>query len=323
MSSPYISFVVVGRNDNYGGSFLDRINVFVKNLLTLSERYELPSELVIVEWNPPSDTPGLKDAVAWPDLVRKFCAVRIVEVPYAVHRKFANAEKMPIFEYIGKNVGVRRARGTFVLVTNPDTLFSGGLIKRLAERNLAMASYYRTARYDVSPPIPVGGSVDEQLAYCRRHIIMELGYFGCWRRTLAERLNPYTRLLNLAAHVKLRVRNRSLVAPYDNASGDFFLMHGSQWAALKGFPEFRSQTYIDSYLTYMAHSNDYRLRIFKGRDVFLFHQDHSRGERRDRPLTDLDRFYQDSCQMMRQRKPMILNDDRWGLRDLTLPEHRV
>jgi hypothetical protein len=319
--SPYISFVVVGRNDNYGGAFLDRINVFVKNLLTLSERYALPSELVIVEWNPPRNNPGLKDAVAWPDFAREFCAVRIVEVPYAVHRGFAHAEKMPIFEYIGKNAGVRRASGTFVLVTNPDTLFSSGLIRRMAERDLAAASYYRTARYDVYPPVPVDGSVDEQLTYCRRHITMELGYFGCWPWTF-ERLNPYARLLSLAAHVKLRIRNRSLSAPYDNASGDFFLMHRAEWAVLRGFPEFRSQTYIDSYLAYMAHSSGYRLRIFKGRDVFLFHQDHSRGERRDRPLTDLDRFYRDSCQMMRQRKPMILNDDSWGLRDVPLPEYQ-
>ena len=36
---PYISFVVVARNDNYSGNFLDRMQVFVNVLLTLCGKH--------------------------------------------------------------------------------------------------------------------------------------------------------------------------------------------------------------------------------------------------------------------------------------------
>ena len=44
-----ISFVVTARNDNYGGDFLHRMQVFVNVLLTLCEKHSLNMELVIVD----------------------------------------------------------------------------------------------------------------------------------------------------------------------------------------------------------------------------------------------------------------------------------
>jgi len=38
---PYISFVAVGRNDNYGHNFLGRFQNFVSNLEYLCEKYKL------------------------------------------------------------------------------------------------------------------------------------------------------------------------------------------------------------------------------------------------------------------------------------------
>ena len=60
------------------------------------------------------------------------CQVRFIEVPPEVHRRFAHAEALPLYQMIAKNVGIRRARGQFVLATNIDILFSNELARFLA-----------------------------------------------------------------------------------------------------------------------------------------------------------------------------------------------
>ena len=55
MTQAKISFVVAARNDDYGGNFLHRMQVFVDNVMTLSSQEDLSAELMIVEWNPPAD----------------------------------------------------------------------------------------------------------------------------------------------------------------------------------------------------------------------------------------------------------------------------
>jgi hypothetical protein len=55
---------------------------------------------------------------------------------------------------IGKNVGIRRARGQFVLATNVDILFSDELAEYLASRRLERGRMYRSDRYDAMSDVP-------------------------------------------------------------------------------------------------------------------------------------------------------------------------
>jgi hypothetical protein len=319
MADPTISFVVVARNDNYGGDFLHRINVFVNNLLPLCERLHMPSELLIVEWNPPPDRPRLAEAITWPTLGQRYSEIRIVEVPETVHTKLPRADQFPVFEYIGKNVGVRRARGEYVLVTNPDVLFSAGLLRAIYTEALSPERYYRTARYDVMSPVPAANP-EEQLAYCRQHILRSLGYvysanWGCW-----SRWNPYRRAKALARYCKSAWQHQRWVVPFTNAAGDFFLMHRDGWRELQGFPEMKSHSHHDSYLTYCAHASGRRLRVFRGSDVYLYHQDHGREEHANRPATSQVECVRHGLEMTRKRQAMTFNDSNWGLGTEALPE---
>ena len=72
---------------------------------------------------------------------------------------------------IGKNAGIRRARGEFILATNIDILFSSELMEFLAARRLDRDRMYRIDRHDVESEVPENGSVEEQLEYCRTHRI--------------------------------------------------------------------------------------------------------------------------------------------------------
>src|SRR5215472_11823915 len=122
MPQPYLSLVVTGRNDDHGGNLLGRMQAFVNGWLNQARAHGLDSELIIVEWNPPPDRPRLAEALRWPEDFGP-CVVRIIEVPAELHARYPHGNVLPLYQMIGKNVGIRRARGRFVLATNIDILF--------------------------------------------------------------------------------------------------------------------------------------------------------------------------------------------------------
>jgi hypothetical protein len=168
--APYLSVVVTARNDDHGGNLLGRMQVFVDAWINQAKRHNLSSELIVVEWNPPAGRDRLAQALRWPGDTGP-CEVRIIEVPPEVHGRYRQAEALPLYQMIAKNVGIRRARGEFILATNIDILFSDELVRFLASRRLEKGRMYRIDRHDVASDIPVDGTLDEQLAYCRSHEI--------------------------------------------------------------------------------------------------------------------------------------------------------
>jgi hypothetical protein len=169
-ASPYISVVVAARNDNHGGDMLVRMQAFLDSWIAQAQRYNLSSEIVIVEWNPPADRPKLIESLRWPSDPAP-CAIRFVEVPPEFHERFAHSTAIPLHQMIAKNVGIRRARGRFVLVTNLDIIFSAALMQFLAERRLEPGVMYRIDRLDIASDLPAGVGIDELLSFCRSHVL--------------------------------------------------------------------------------------------------------------------------------------------------------
>jgi hypothetical protein len=168
--TPYLSVVATARNDNHGGNLLDRMQVFVNAWINQCKKHSLASELILVEWNPPPDKPKLTEALRWPGDTGP-CRVRIIEVPPELHQRYRHAAALPLYQMIAKNVGIRRARGEFIVATNIDVVFSDELVAFLAQRKLRTGHIYRIDRTDVSRDVPVHGTLEEQLAYCASHAI--------------------------------------------------------------------------------------------------------------------------------------------------------
>ena len=139
---PYVSVVIVGRNDDYGQDFLVRINAFVRSLDHQVRAHADLWELVVVEWNPEPGRRSLAEVIR----PTQHLSVRVITVPPDLHDTVSSTS--PVLEFHAKNVGIRRARGEFVLVTNPDILFSPALIDEIAQRKLRVDTVYRTDRYD-------------------------------------------------------------------------------------------------------------------------------------------------------------------------------
>src|SRR6187401_568720 len=99
---PFLSIVVTGRNDDFGGDFNGR-----------------------------------------------FFRSRCFIVDLAYHDALSLNPRLQFQEFIAKNVGIRRARGSFLLTTNTDIFLSRGVIARLASRSLERGILYRATRYDL------------------------------------------------------------------------------------------------------------------------------------------------------------------------------
>jgi len=169
-SEPYLSLVVTARNDDHGGNLLGRMQAFVSGWIAQANRHRIPSELIVVEWNPPQDRPRLREALQWPPDMGN-CQARFIEVPPELHARYAYAAALPLYQMIAKNVGIRRARGRFILATNIDILFSSELAGYIALQKLESGRMYRIDRHDVMSDIPVDQSIEDQLAYCATHLI--------------------------------------------------------------------------------------------------------------------------------------------------------
>ncbi len=145
------------------------MQLFLNALAAQCERHSLRAELILVEWNPPLDRPRLREVLTFPP--NEILPVRIIDVPAEIHGTLDHADRLPLFQMIAKNVGIRRARGRFVLATNVDVLFSDDLAAALAAERLSENHVYRCDRCDVTSDIPLDAPIERQLQLCSERVI--------------------------------------------------------------------------------------------------------------------------------------------------------
>jgi hypothetical protein len=377
--SPTLSIVATSRNDDHGGNLLGRMELFVSGLSQQARRHRLDAELIVVEWNPPPDRPRLAQALSWPTEAGP-CAVRIIEVPPELHRRYQHSEALPLFQMIAKNVGIRRARGRFVLATCIDLLFSDELVRFLASGALEPGWLYRIDRHDVPADVPADGSIEEQLEYCRRHVIRintrdgilkrgalpweSLGKVGSYLALLGQFVSQawprwpegktWSEVMALRSFrtffaYQLNLMGRgvsylkqllwpSFLRLHLNASGDFTLMAREHWFVLHGYPELEMYSMnLDSLLCHMAYHAGIRERVLVD-PMRIYHVEHTEGwspeierdgtlrrwlDSAGIPQLSIEQVYAWSLQMQRKQRPIVFNDETWGLALENLPETQI
>jgi hypothetical protein len=203
MSAPYLSIVLTGRNDTYGGDFRAR---FLRTLAFNTRQLEqsgVEAEFVLVEWAPPPAAPLLIEIAvdAMPALAPSLRSV-VVDPDY--QDALTLNPRIAYLEFIAKNVGIRRARGTFVLTTNADVYLGRHILQQVASQRLRPKIVYRARRIDLKLGLDQS-SVD-------------------WAMLEDER-NYDTGLKPLRPPL------------YAGGTGDFVLLDAATFGALRGFNE--------------------------------------------------------------------------------------
>jgi hypothetical protein len=221
-ATPYLSIIITGRNDNFGGDF----DVRLRRALEFNHRHlshqGIPHEFILVEWRPVPGKPWLADVLAdqYPELVPHTLVSYVANVAY--HDAYSLNPKLQFQEFIAKNIGIRRCRGEFVLTTNTDIYLSRGVLDVLSRRALEPRVLYRSIRVDLKDDIDCDG-VDWNILEDERNY-----------DTVNEVRPPL----------------------YTNASGDFLLLDRETYRELRGFNEvYRpAKVHMDSNFCLKAYS---------------------------------------------------------------------
>jgi hypothetical protein len=146
-SPPYCSIVLTGKNDNYGGGFLDRAQTFLNRLSESLEKEPLADiELVYVDYATASEVKKLHQIFTIPASLRGRTRFLIVPPEFHEEKKREYSSPLPFLEYVAKNIGIRRSRGEFVLAMNPDSLLPDTFFELVARRAFNDGVFYTATR---------------------------------------------------------------------------------------------------------------------------------------------------------------------------------
>ena len=256
---------------------------------------------MLVDYNTPVGNPELKDALLWPSGCQEL-RVRSVYVPPGVHARLTNPNKLSFFEHIAKNVGLRAARGEYVLVTNPDILLNEDVFSWLARRTLQHAVLYRIDRHDLGPGFKPPGSaisVGSGLERVRSLLSACLAMFeqvqvsaagGLWSVVGSVPRRDYLHAMRGGGYA-VSEEPRPVVRPaqlHTMAAGDFTLMAAHDWQRLQGYPEAPTNMEVDSHMCVLAIAAGLRQAVLQA-PRRIFHQFHGGHERAAREMSERDR----------------------------------
>lgn len=335
-----LSFIITARNDNYGGEFLERLFLFQKSLSYQIEQKQIPAELVVVEWNPPENSKHLIDCIEWTKR-RKYLQIRIITVPEKYHRLFPNEKGMPLLEYPGKNVGIRRAKSANIVITNPDIVFSDKLLTRMLTEELPSDILWRTDRFDyklypekmaVVPEQKILREIKKQINLCytdegmypvtnyfRRKLYDLLEYwpssftFRGFRNVLTD---PVALLYYYHKKIFLSENHIHTVAP-----GDFIFVRKENLEKCHGFAEiFDTYTALDLIMCYQLNKLGLKEKLLLYPHV-IYHAHHSHKTASARKVfPEMQRICNEINSGFRDFR---INDDSWGLAGVSLSEIKL
>ena len=343
---PYLSMITFSRNDDYGGGMLKRLRFTIDILIEQMEKYQIESELVIVDWNPPENKLKLHEALICPSR-SQYLSVRVIGVPPAIHQRYDIAPFLPIQGAVAINAGLRRARGSFAVTRVSDIIWSDEIVSFISQKKLEQDTMYRLTRCDISQEILEHPEwlLSKKLEFCKNNV-----------QTVMSKMKYYVKGL---PHFLM------------NSDGDFQLLSLNRFRELRGYWESTetNSPNNDGLLIYCAHAAGIKDKLLK--DVKIFKVCHGNSYH-GRILSSIIPYYDimqkiipksflgpsfikfsrmtglstlfydnrvvkigsiflptrkdyyDWCkQIVNRQKSYILNDDTWGLGADTLQEHQL
>ena len=146
--TPYLSIVMAANNWAHAGNFLSRIQNSINSLFAGISKFDLNCEFILVDWGTPPPNKPLSQVLTFPSAT---IPTRIISVSKEfIDTRIPNPHGEFFWETFSKNVGIRRAKGEFVLAVNADSLYPDEMMEFLAQHNLNPDCFYRANRQDLN-----------------------------------------------------------------------------------------------------------------------------------------------------------------------------
>lgn len=283
------SFIVATRNDNHGGNMREKNQFFINRWIKDVQKYNFNCELIIVDWN--SKIPLRK--ILKSSFLKKNQIVKIIEVPYSIHKKLENSKKINFFQMIAKNAGARRANGKFLIFTNIDIVFSEKFFYYLKNNTINNKTIYRADRHDFDLKNLKKHEISEdKIKKLTTHIHKKNYTYDVktnkkyyLRKTIIYILK-YLYIKKILTSLKLfkdKFNMNNLKILFDkklhtNACGDFTMIDKQSFYKIKGYYEFDGFSWhIDSLLLFKAY---YYLKLnFINLNFPIYHINHEPGKK--------------------------------------------
>ena len=207
-----LSAVVVTRNDNYGGDLNDRATYCLNSLIDTFD------EVILIDWNSPNNRPLLWDI----DKNIKFRGnLKHIVITPEVASMLTNEDPhaQVCCETLGRNIGIRRATGDYIVSTNIDVIAPRrDQLEKTINNDLNKNTFYTISRRHIEWKDIEGFHGGERK-------------YGDW-----EELRNH-----LIENSEERKYEEKVVDGDDysivNCCGDFQLAHRDIWSEIRGFEE--------------------------------------------------------------------------------------
>jgi len=232
---PYLSIVIVGRHDNFSGGFEDRSQVFFDNIGKAKEKYPLANfEIIYVDYATEASNTPMSTVLDIPESLRGY--VKFIIVPPKVHsnlKKKMNSS-MGFFEYIAKNIGIRRSKGEYILATNPDDIISPFFFSFIEREEFNPFTLYQSIRWDTRDNTFVNATLDDLINATNEP--WKLKEFDVKQRCHIDSL----RFSIMDSVTKFNEHSVPC------AAGDFLLLSKKMWEIVGGFNEYPANPNVDA-----------------------------------------------------------------------------
>ncbi|KAF7726861.1 hypothetical protein EC973_008368 [Apophysomyces ossiformis] len=273
----YLTVVMVTRNDNYADNQYQRLQNAIDSTYLLAEKTKTLTELLIIEWNPPVGRRRVREVYRFRR--SEYLTYRIITVPAQIHRSLHEDSQLPLYEYEGKNVGLRYARGEYVVCTNQEQ----------DADNIRFRHEQLPSTIVELGPFPTDSALESACS----HNSYELGSF------------------EMPAPEKLDQTNFRRIA---HEASDFTLAHRDTWKKVAGYREAGASTWMDMEILLTA-AWTLDIPVTYVQTPFACHQQHRTvvhpGSEKDNKGINLDK-------MMAKEESHLNDESHWGLKNVNL-----
>jgi hypothetical protein len=268
--------ILTSKNDNYGG------NLHHRAIMCLTSLIENHDEVIFVDWRTKDNNSIINNIKYKLPHTKKLKSIQVSKE--FLQEKYPSISRYSMIESIGRNVGIRRADGDYIISTNID-IISSPINHSILNEDI----FYTVPRRDIDENFHLG-----------------LNSFSKLYETIWNNRDSYQQ--------KNKIMGNSDVWSLINCCGDYQIGHRNVWEKMRGFEE--SILFGCGIDTNVMKKASFFSQIKTLDEHYVFHLNHGKSSDKDE---DEELAPMSNQESIIQKFTNTENNDNWGMSNENLP----